>query len=55
MQNNTIEMRFPLSPVRSDFATDAEYFDAMDRYDELYMDAEDYAMERYYEEKYQNQ
>ena len=48
-------MRFPISPCRSDFNTDAQYYDAQERYDELYNEAEDYAMDKYYEEKYEHQ
>ena len=45
-------MRFPLSPCRSDCDSDEQYFYAQEHYDELYNEAEDYAMEKYYEEKY---
>lgn len=38
---------------RSMFDTEEEYQYALEHYDELYNEAEDIAMERYYEEKHQ--
>ena len=42
----------PLGIKRSDFDSEEEYQYALEHYDELYNEAEDIAMEKYYEEKY---
>lgn len=46
--------RFPLpwEMCRSQFDTDEDYYYAQQHYDELYNEAEDIAMEDYYEKKY---
>ena len=41
----------PWDMSRGQFDSEAQYLDAISRYDELYNEAEDIAMERYYEEK----
>lgn len=46
---------FPLGISREDFDTEADYQYALEHYDELYNEAEDLAMEDYYEKKYRNE
>lgn len=46
--------RLPIAPSRSDFDSEEEYLDAVDRWDELYNEAEDLAMEDYYDRKFNN-
>lgn len=43
---------FPLGIKRSDCDSEEQYHNLVEHYDELYNEAEDIAMERYYEEKY---
>ena len=43
---------FPLGIKRTDCDSEEQYQYTVEHYDELYNDAEDIAMERYYEEKY---
>ena len=45
---------FPLGIKRTDCDSEAEYQYALEHYDELYNEAEDIAMERYYERKHTN-
>lgn len=45
----------PLSPRRQDFANEADYQYAKEHWDELTLQAEDAAMERYYEKKYSHE
>ena len=47
--------RLPLAPRRRDFDSEADYQYAKEHWDELYNEAEDAAMERYYEKKYGNE
>ena len=44
--------RFPLCVKRSDFDSEADYQYALENFDDLYNEAEDIAMEAYYERKY---
>ena len=44
--------RLPISPRREDFDSEADYLYAVEHWDELYNEAEDLAMEEYYEKKY---
>lgn len=44
--------RLPLAPSREDFDSEADYQFAVENWDDLYNEAEDAAMERYYEKKY---
>ena len=44
--------RFPLAPRRRDFDSEGAYLNAVEHFDELYNEAEDIAMEEYYEKKY---
>ena len=44
--------RLPLFPNRSDFDSEADYRYAVQHWDELMIEAEDRAMEEYYEKKY---
>lgn len=44
--------RLPLAPRRRDFDSEADYQYAKEHFDELYNEAEDIAMEDYYEKKY---
>ena len=44
--------RFPLCISRSDFDSEADYQYALENFDDLYNEAEDIAMEAYYERKY---
>lgn len=43
---------FPLNVDRSKFDSEADYQYFLEHYDELYLEAEDIAMESYYENKY---
>ena len=45
----------PIAPRRQDFDSEGEYINAIEHWDELYNEAEDLAMEKYYEEKYKDQ
>lgn len=47
--------RFPLAPRRRDFDSEADYQHAKEHFDELYNEAEDIAMEEYYEKKYSHE
>ena len=47
--------RLPLYPRRQDFATEADYQYSREHWDELTLQAEDAAMEKYYEKKYRNE
>lgn len=42
----------PISPRRVDFDSEEDYLFAQENWDELYNEAEDLAMEEYYNEKY---
>jgi len=44
--------RLPISPGREDFDSESDYLYAVEHWDELYNEAEDLAMEEYYEKKY---
>ena len=46
--------RLPLGIRREDFDSEADYQFALENYDDLYNEAEDIAMEEYYEKKYRN-
>lgn len=46
---------FPLGISREDFDSEADYQYALEHYDELYNEAEDLAMEDYYEKKHRNE
>ena len=43
----------PIAPRREDFDNEADYLYAVEHWNELYLQAEDLAMERYYEKKKQ--
>lgn len=47
--------RLPLAPRRRDFDSEADYQYAKEHWDELQIEAEDIAMEEYYEKKYGNE
>lgn len=47
--------RLPLYPRRQDFDSEGDYLNAVERWDELYNEAEDIAMEGYYEKKYRDE
>ena len=47
--------RLPLAPLRRDFDSEADYQYAKEHWDELTLQAEDAAMERYYEKKYSHE
>ena len=44
--------RLPLFPRRQDFDSEADYYHAKEHWDELMIEAEDRAMEEYYQKKY---
>lgn len=46
--------RLPLAPRRQDFDSESAYRNAVERWDELYNEAEDIAMEEYYEKKHKD-
>ena len=47
--------RLPLAPRRRDFDSEGDYLNAVEHWDELHNEAEDIAMEEYYEKKYGNE
>ena len=47
--------RLPIAPRRQDFDSEAAYLNAVEHWDELYNEAEDIAMEKYYEKKYSHE
>lgn len=47
--------RLPIAPRRQDFDSEGAYLNAVEHWDELYNEAEDIAMEEYYEKRYGNE